>query len=87
MSYFSLSRPISDNREIQDHIYSFYYELLGKTIARCCDLALNPWGGVACVYAKENLDLGLTFFEQQLESIVSETKCDTTPPWSEQFPS
>jgi hypothetical protein len=71
--------PISDKRLIQDHIYSFYRELLGSESIRLCGIAQNAWDTSPRVSAAENLHLALTFSKEELEEVVKEIKTDTAP--------
>jgi hypothetical protein len=63
---------------IQEHIYSFYRDLLGSDNPRVRGLAQNAWETSPRVSPEENLHLALTFLEEELTTIVKEMKTDTT---------
>jgi mannosylglycoprotein endo-beta-mannosidase len=70
---------ISEPRQVQEHIYSFYRELLGTTASRSCGLAPTTWAMEEQVTDAENEGLAITFTEVELESIVKDMKSDTAP--------
>jgi hypothetical protein len=72
-------RPISDKREIEEHIYSFYPNLMGASEPRCCRLGLEMWNSAPRASAEENEGLLRTLSENELERIVKDMKSDTAP--------
>jgi hypothetical protein len=77
--------PIMDKRLIQEHIYSFYRDLLGSDNPHLCGLAQHAWELSPRVSPEENLHLALTFSEEELTAMVKEMKTDTAP-GSDGFP-
>ena len=63
---------ISDPRGLQEHIYSFYRELLGEQ-GELRSLALSPdmWAMVGRVSDEENKELMLTFSEKDLDEVLA----------------
>jgi hypothetical protein len=72
-------RPISDKREIEEHIYSFYRNLMGASEPRCCRLGPEMWNSAPRASAEENEGLLRTLSENELEMIVKDMKSDTAP--------
>ena len=78
----SLQSPtgtIRDPRQIQEHVYDYYRELLGSETPRHLGLASNTWADESCVSSVENEAIILTFTETELETIVMEMKTNTAP--------
>ena len=71
---------ISDPRGLQEHIYSFYRELLGEP-GEPRSFALSPdmWAMVGRVTDEENEELMLTFSEKDLDEVLASMKVDTAP--------
>jgi hypothetical protein len=49
---------------IQEHMYSFYRELLGSDTPRLCGISQDAWEANARVSPAENLHLALIFSEE-----------------------
>jgi mannosylglycoprotein endo-beta-mannosidase len=75
----SEGRSISNKREIQEHVYEFYHNLMGATEPRVCALDPGMWENGLKVSTEENEGPMLTLSEQDLEQIVREMKTDTAP--------
>ena len=71
--------PIRDPKLIQDHVYSFYRDLLGTEAPRHLGLVSNTWSGATRVSDEENNSLLLTFSEEELERLVMDMKVNTAP--------
>jgi hypothetical protein len=71
--------PIIGKRQIQEHVYDFYHQLLETEAIRVCGVAPESSGDEARVSEAENSDLLHTFFKQELENIVMDMKSDTVP--------
>jgi hypothetical protein len=70
---------ISDPKQLQEHVYAFYRELLGTTAQRFCSLAPAIWGEAECISEGDNAAILLTYTEEELEEIVNEMKTETAP--------
>jgi exonuclease III len=71
--------PITDKRLIQEHVYDFYRHLMGSNDTRVCSLDPGAWGEEARVSEAENAEVMRTFSEEELDSLVQETKSDMAP--------
>ena len=60
VSLNSASGPISGKQVLQEHIYAFYRELLGTTVARVCGFSPNSAGIHQRITEEENNGLALT---------------------------
>ena len=71
---------ISDPRGLQDHIYSFYRELLGEQREpRFLSLSPAMWNTGGRVSDEENEELMLTYLEKELDEVLANMKVDTAP--------
>jgi exonuclease III len=71
--------PISEKRQIQEHIYDFYRRLLGSTDTRVCSLDPGAWGVEDRVSTQENEEVMRTYSQEELDILVQEMKSDTAP--------
>jgi hypothetical protein len=79
MALASPSGPITDKAAIQDHIYSFYRDLMGTEEPQLLSLVEGIWASNQTVSAAENLALAISFSDQDLDEVLSLTKADTAP--------
>jgi hypothetical protein len=75
----SPSGPITDKSVIQDHVYSFYRELMGTEEPQLLTLVEGLWAENQIVSNAESLELALSFTAQELDEVLALTKTDTAP--------
>jgi hypothetical protein len=73
----SPSGPITDKLAIQEHVYSFYRELMGTEEPQLLTLVEGFWAENQRVSNAENLEMAISFTAQELDEVL--TKTDTTP--------
>jgi hypothetical protein len=71
--------PITDKRQIQEHVYDFYHLLLGSSDTRVCSLDPGAWEEGARVSPEENEEVMCTFSLEELDNLVQDMKSDTAP--------
>jgi hypothetical protein len=79
------SGPITDKLAIQEHIYTFYRELMGTEEPQLLTLVEGLWAENQRVSNAENLEMAISFTAQELDEVLALTKSDT-PPRSDGFP-
>ena len=71
---------ISEQRDLQDHIYSFYWDLMGsKGNKGMLLLDPNTWPGCRLVSREENDSLAITFLPKELDMVLADMKPDSAP--------
>jgi mannosylglycoprotein endo-beta-mannosidase len=71
------SGPITDQQDIQSHVYAFYRELMGTEEPQLITLVSNMWDVGSWVSNAENVAFALTFSHQELDEVLAQTKLDT----------
>jgi hypothetical protein len=73
------SGPITDQQDIQSHVYAFYRELMGTEEPQLITLISSLWDVDSQVSNAENVAFSLTFSHQELDEVLAQTKLDTAP--------
>jgi mannosylglycoprotein endo-beta-mannosidase len=73
------SGPISDQQDIQAHVYAFYRELMGTDEPQLLTLVNDQWDVGSRVSSEENEAFALFFSQQELDEVLAQTKIDTAP--------
>ena len=67
-------------RDILEHVYSFYQELMGAVgEERAFLLGPNLWPVAKCISMGENLELERTFTGEELDEVLLGMKADSAP--------
>jgi hypothetical protein len=75
----SPSGPITNKFSIQEHVYSFYRELMGTEEPQLLTLVEGFWVENQRVSNTENLEMALSFTAQELDEVLALNKTDTAP--------
>jgi hypothetical protein len=71
---------VSEQKDIQDHVYSFYRELMGAPgEPRAFLLSRNLWPDAARISGEENSELERTFTTEELDAVLASMKTDSAP--------